>query len=576
MGKIWDYGNFEDVGELQSLMVSLDVSKPIAKLLINRGIKSFDAAKLFFRPSLDGLHDPFLMKGMNEAVNRIQTAINDEENILIYGDYDVDGTTSVALMYQYLRNFTEKLHYYIPDRYDEGYGVSDKGVNFAIDNDFSLIIALDCGIKAVDKVERAKENKVDFIICDHHMPGDELPNAIILNPKQQGCEYPFKELCGCGVGFKLVQGINDTFALPFSEIEHLLDLVMVAIGADMVSVMGENRILAYHGLQKLNSAPRIGFNVLLELANRKPPLTVTDVVFTIAPRINAAGRIKSGNKAVELLLSTTIDGSQKIGKEINDYNLERREIEKEIVEEALHYIEINKTYQADHVTVLYKKDWHKGVIGIVASRLIEKYYKPTVVLTESNGLAVGSVRSISGFNVYEALQKCSNHLIQFGGHKFAAGLTMEIESIEPFRIAFNECVSKSFSGSKQIEEIDIADEIDFRDIFLNETAGIPKFYRILRQFAPFGPDNMKPIFVSRNVRTTNKVRWLKEVHAKMNVYQTESDRKIDAIGFNFEAKSTVFDNKLIDIAYHLDENHWNGSSNLQLILKDVKSSLSAT
>lgn len=572
MGKRWEYGGFEDVNELQSLMLNLEVSKPIAKLLINRGIKTFDAAKLFFRPSLEGLHDPFLMKGMDKAVDRIQTAINNGENILIYGDYDVDGTTSVALMFQYLRNFTEKLHYYIPDRYNEGYGISDKGVDFAIDNNFSLIIALDCGIKAVDKVEKANESNVDFIICDHHMPGNELPKAIILNPKQKGCEYPFKELCGCGVGFKLVQGINDTFALPFSEIEHLLDLVMVAIGADMVSVMGENRILAYHGLRKLNAAPRIGFNVLLELANRKPPLTVTDVVFTLAPRINAAGRIKSGNKAVALLLSTTLTEAELIGKEINDYNLERRAIQEEIVKEALYYIEINEAYQDDHVTVLYKKDWHKGVIGIVASKLIEKHYKPTVVLTESNGLAVGSVRSINGFNVYEALQACSEHLIQFGGHKFAAGLTMNIENIEAFRTAFNTFVRQSFNGNRQTEELEIAEEIDFRDIFLSEAIGIPKFYRILRQFAPFGPDNMKPVFVSKHVRILNGVKWLKTVHAKIRVYQNESDQKIDAIGFNFEEKRKVFDSKLIDIAYHLDENHWNNSSQLQLILKDAKPS----
>ncbi|MFK8037570.1 MAG: single-stranded-DNA-specific exonuclease RecJ [Crocinitomicaceae bacterium] len=569
MAKNWKYENFEDVSTLQSLMTALDISKPIAKLLISRGVKTFDEAKIFFRPNLEDLHNPFLMKGMNEAVERIQMAIDDGENILIYGDYDVDGTTSVALMFQYLRNFTEKLHYYIPDRYEEGYGVSNKGVDFAIDNNFTLIIALDCGIKAVDKVGRAKESNVDFIICDHHMPDEILPEAIILNPKQKDCQYPFKELCGCGVGFKLVQAINDTFALPFSEIEYLLDLVMVAIGADMVSVMGENRILSYHGLRKLNKTPRIGFNVLLELANRQPPLTVTDVVFTLAPRINAAGRIKSGNKAVELLLATTTIEAQSIGKEINDYNLERRQIEKEISKEALHFIEINEAYKSHHVTVLFKKDWHKGVIGIVASRLIEKYYKPTVVLTESNGLAVGSVRSIKGFDVYKALQACSKYLIQFGGHKYAAGLTMKIEDIEDFRMAFNTVVSESFVGNHQIENLEIADDIDFRDIFLSETTGIPKFLRILKQFAPFGPDNMKPIFATKNVRTKGAVKWLKSIHAKTILFQNDDEVYLDAIGFNFEEKKTIFDNKLINIAYHIDENNWQGNCAVQLILKDV-------
>ena len=570
--KNWEYEKFEELTVLQKLMSSLDVSMPIAKLLVNRGVKSFEDAKLFFRPDLEKLHDPFLMKGMNEAVARIQLALDQNENILIYGDYDVDGTTSVALMFQYLRNFTDKLHYYIPDRYDEGYGLSEKGVDFAIDNGFSLIITLDCGIKAVEKVLHGKNSGIDFIVCDHHTPGEELPDAIILNPKQKDCQYPFKELCGCGVGFKLAQALNDSFALPFSEVEHLLDLVMVAIGADMVSVMGENRILAYHGLRKLNEAPRAGFNVLLELANRKPPLTVTDVVFTIAPRINAAGRIKTGNKAVQLLLSTTIAEAQSIGKEINNYNSERKIIEKEITEEALGFIDINEDYKSHFVTVLFKKDWHKGVVGIVASRLIEKHYKPTIVLTESKGKAVGSVRSIKGFNVYEALQECSQYLIQFGGHKYAAGLTMEIDNIEPFRLAFNEVVKRKLDEKIQVDELEIADEIEFRDIFLTETNGIPKFLRILKQFAPFGPDNMKPVFVSKNVRVFGEITWLKDEHAKMRVCQQDDDLKINAIGFNFIERKKVFDEKLFDMAFHIEENVWRDRSSVQLILKDVKPS----
>jgi single-stranded-DNA-specific exonuclease len=568
--KRWEYESFEDVSTLQSLMASLDISKPLAKLLINRKIKTFSEAKAFFRPDLELLHDPFLMKDMSQAVERIQEAIDKEENILIYGDYDVDGTTAVALMYQYLRNFTDKLHYYIPDRYNEGYGLSDQGVKFAVDNDFTLVITLDCGIKAIDKVEKGRNKGVDFIICDHHTPDDILPNAIILNPKQKNCHYPFKDLCGCGVGFKLAQAINDTFALPFSEIEHLLDLVMVAIGADMVSVMGENRVFAHHGLRKLNEAPRIGFHVLLELANRKPPLTVTDVVFTIAPRINAAGRIKSGNKAVELLLSTEIQHAQAIGKEINRYNQERKLIEGDITKEALHFMEINEKYKSHCVTVLYKENWHKGVVGIVASRVIEHYYRPTVILTESNGKAVGSVRSVKGFNVYEALKACENFLIQFGGHKYAAGLTMEIDQIENFRLAFNSVVEKRLSESMQTEELEIADEIEFRDIFLNENYGTPKFVRILKQFAPFGPDNMKPIFVTKQVRIRGDIRWLKDVHAKMVLCQESSMIDIDAIAFNAIDKKDILSNTHIDIAYHIEENNWNDQKKIQLVILDIK------
>ncbi|MFD1551476.1 single-stranded-DNA-specific exonuclease RecJ [Putridiphycobacter roseus] len=564
----WNYSEFEENDQLIDLIEALDVSKTIGELLINRGIDSFDKAKKFFRPDIEELHNPFLMKGMDEAVIRIQDAIDNNENILIYGDYDVDGTTSVALMFQYLRNFTKNLHYYIPDRYKEGYGVSNIGVDFAIDNNFSLVIALDCGIKAVDKVERAKTNDVDFIICDHHTPGEILPNAIILNPKQKGCTYPFKELCGCGVGFKLAQALNDSFALPFSEVEHLLDLVMVAIGADMVSVMGENRILAYHGLKKLNQAPRIGFSVLLELAGKQTPLTVTDVVFTLAPRINAAGRIKSGNKAVELLLATTMMEAQSIGKEINEYNTTRRLIEKDITEEALTMISSNVDEDKQFTTVLYNDTWHKGVVGIVASRVIEKYYKPTIILTESNGMAVGSVRSVENINVYEALCACEEHIEQFGGHMYAAGLTLRIEKIDDFRVAFNEAVKIQSDAKRKIPKIAVEAEIDFRDIFLEEQNSIPKFYRILKQFAPFGPDNMNPIFRTNMVRPVNSPKILKEAHLKIKLVQ--DDIEIDAIGFNFQDQFKYLDNKVFNVVYHLEENRWKGKSNLQLILKDLK------
>jgi len=570
MSKKWEYSDFENVGKLQQIMEDLDVSRPIGKLLLNRGIDTFEKAKSFFRPNIEELHDPFLMKGMDEAVIRIQDAIDNGENILIYGDYDVDGTTSVALVYQYLNNFTSHLHYYIPDRYKEGYGVSEIGINFAIDNNFTLIIALDCGIKAIDQVKRAKEHNIDFVICDHHTPGQDLPEGIILNPKQKGCLYPFKELCGCGVGFKLVQALNDSFALPFSEIDYLLDLVMVAIGADMVSVMGENRILAYHGLKKLNEAPRIGFMTLLELANKKPPLTVTDVVFTIAPRINAAGRIKSGNKAVELLLAKTILEAQTIGKEINDYNTDRKLIEKSITEEALEKIRKNSVLRNASATVLFDPSWHKGVVGIVASRLIEHYYRPTVVLTLSNGLAVGSVRSIKDFNVYNALEECSEYFEQFGGHQFAAGLTMKPENVEPFALKFNVIVSKQLNNEKQMVSLNIEENIDFRDIFLDERQSIPKFYRVLKQFAPFGPDNMKPIFSTNQVRFLGSPKLLKEAHLKLTVYQDlDQDISIDAIGFNMAEFFPELNAKPISIAYHLEENNWNHAQKLQLVIKDL-------
>ncbi len=571
IAKNWEYTDFENVDTIQQLIESLNVSKPIARLLLNRGIDSFEKAKSFFRPELEDLHDPFLMKGMTEAVDRIQNAIDQNENILIYGDYDVDGTTSVTLMYQYLNNFTQNIHYYIPDRYKEGYGVSNIGIDFAIDNNFSLVIALDCGIKAVEKVGRAKENGVDFIICDHHLPSDVLPDAIILNPKQKDCNYPFKELCGCGVGFKLAHALNDTFALPFSEIEYLLDLVMVAIGADMVSVMGENRIMAFHGLRKLNEMPRIGFAALLELANKRPPLTVTDVVFTIAPRINAAGRIESGNRAVELLLSTTIAEAQDIGKQINNYNLERREIEKEMTDEALNIIREHPTYQSNPTTVVFNSRWHKGVVGIVASRLIETYYKPTVVLTESNTMAVGSVRSVKGFNVYDALCECSDLIEQFGGHKYAAGLTLRPENVDAFRDRFNQVAEKHLSKAQKVPSVDIEENIDFRDIYEGETSGIPKFYRILKQFAPFGPGNMKPVFSTKNVRIDGEPRILKEAHLKLRVFQEQdSEQIIDAIGFNFSDYFGLIGNPSINIAYQIEENNWNNFSRLQLILKDIK------
>jgi len=572
MANIWQFQQFNHQQNLEKLIEDLDIATPLAKLLIDRDITDFNQAKSFFRPDLSGLHDPFLMKNMDAAVNRIQDAIANNENIMIFGDYDVDGTTSVALIYQYLTNFTQQLIYYIPDRYKEGYGVSDAGIDLAIDNDITLIIALDCGIKAVDKIKRAKASGVDFIICDHHTPGKKLPDAIILNPKQKDCQYPFKELCGCGVGFKLAQALNDTFALPFSEIEYLLDLVMVAIGADIVSVMGENRIMAHFGLNKLNQQPRIGFKELLKLAKKEGILTVTDVVFTLAPRINAAGRIQSGNKAVELLLTDTIESAEKIGKEINEYNRERRVLDKEITEEALQQIKTDNWLLNAQTTVVFNPSWHKGVVGIVASRLIETYYRPTIVLTESNGQAVGSARSVKNFNVYNALEKCTDLLTQFGGHFYAAGMTMPVENVPAFKLKFNQVVADSITKEQQQSKLEITDELDFRDIFEAEnTNKIPKFYRVLKQFAPFGPDNMHPIFVTKGVEIFGEARLLKEEHLKFKAYQDlYPDIQIDCIGFNLGQFYNKIQGKKFDIAYTIDENNWRGKSTLQLMIKDIK------
>lgn len=571
MSNTWKYQKFNHQEKLIKLIEDLDISTSLAKLLIERGVTDFEQAKTFFRPELEGLHDPFLMKNMQAAVDRIQDAIANDEKILIYGDYDVDGTTSVALIYQYLKNFTQNLAYYIPDRYKEGYGVSDIGIDFAIDNDISLIIALDCGTKAVDKIQRAKDNGVDFIVCDHHTPGDKLPNAILLNPKQDGCNYPFKELCGCGVGFKVAHALNDTFALPFSEIEHLLDLVMVAIGADIVSVMDENRIMCHYGLKKLNEHPRIGFKELLKLAKKQGTLSVTDVVFTLAPRINAAGRIKTGNKAVQLLLTTTQEEAEKIGKEINEYNTERRALDKDMTQQALTQIKKDEWLLNAKSTVVFNKDWHKGVVGIVASRLIETYYRPTIVLTESNGHAVGSARSVKDFNVYNAIEQCSDLLTQFGGHFYAAGLTLPIENVPAFKMKFNEVVTDTITKEQLKAKIEITDTIEFRDIFEAERNTLPKFYRVLKQFAPFGPDNMHPIFVTKGVEIVGKARLLKEEHLKLTLKQDEyPDIQIDAIGFNMGHFYSQIIDKQFDIAYTIEENNWQGRISLQLMLKDIK------
>lgn len=573
MDKRWVIKESPETDLIAKIIEEVGVSRPVATILAQRDIKSFNQAKAFFRPEITDLHDPFLMKDMHKAVDRIERAIASNENILVYGDYDVDGTTAVALMYSFIASTYEQVGYYIPDRYKEGYGVSKDGIDFAIDNSFTLIIALDCGIKAVEKVAYAKENGVDFIICDHHTPGDTIPDAIVLNPKQKDCEYPFKELCGCGVGFKFAQAVNQSRGKEIEEIYHLLDLVMVAIGADIVSMSGENRILAYYGLHLLNNTPRIGFEALLKLANKTGELTVTDVVFSIAPRINAAGRIDSGNKAVQLLLAETFDEVDAISKLINTHNETRKGLDREITKEALKLIEEDEWLMNAKSTVIFNKDWHKGVVGIVASRLTETYYRPTIVLTESNGKAVGSARSVRGFNVYEAINECSDLLEQFGGHFYAAGLTMDLDQLVPFKLKFNQVVSRTITEKQLVPEIEIDCEIDFRDIFEKQRSGIPRFYRILKQIAPFGPDNLRPVFVSRGVKDTGASRLLKDEHLKLSIFQSDyPELTMNAIGFGMAEFFPLVQEGLIDIVYTLEENHWNGSSSLQLMIKDIRKS----
>ncbi|MEX1000540.1 MAG: single-stranded-DNA-specific exonuclease RecJ [Crocinitomicaceae bacterium] len=555
------------------LIEEVGVTRPVATILAQREIHTFEEAKRFFRPEITDLHDPFLMKGMDHAVDRIEKAIASGENILIYGDYDVDGTSAVALMYSFLITDYEQVGYYIPDRYKEGYGISAAGIEFAEDNSFSLVIALDCGIKAVELVGKAKEKGVDFIICDHHTPGKKLPDAIILNPKQADCEYPYKELCGCGIGFKLAQGINQSRGEDIENVYHLLDLVMVAIGADIVPMTGENRILAYYGLHLLNNTPRIGFKQLLELAKKTGELSVTDVVFTLAPRINAAGRIDSGNQAVKLLLAKTFDEVDEISKLIHQHNETRKGLDKAITAEALEMIVNDDWLLHAKSTVVFKKDWHKGVVGIVASRLIESYYRPTIVLTESNGKAVGSARSVKGFNVYEALLQCEEHLEQFGGHFYAAGMTLAVDQVVPFKMKFDQIVSANLTEQQLVPEIVIDCEIDFRDIFEEQRSGIPRFYRILKQLAPFGPDNRRPVFISRQIKDTGSSRILKDEHLKLSLKQEEyEDITLPGIAFGMADKYELLKSGAVDIVYTLEENHWNNRVNLQLMVKDIKPS----
>jgi single-stranded-DNA-specific exonuclease len=549
---------------VSKLAEELGVETPVATLLAQRGIMTFEAAKKFFRPSLEELHDPYLMKDMDVAVNRIQKAISSEENIMVYGDYDVDGTTSVALMSSYLKTLTPNIATYIPDRYTEGYGISYQGIDFAADNEISLIIALDCGIKAIDKVAYAAEKGIDFIICDHHRPGETIPEAVaVLDPKREDCEYPYKELCGCGVGFKLIQAINTKRGGTLEVLLPYLDLVATAIGADIVPITGENRILAYHGLNVINVAPRMGFKAILAQV-KKDKLTITDVVFIIAPRINAAGRMMHGLHAVNLLTEEDEATAMEFAGEIENFNAERKTTDKAITVEALGQIE-ELQEQERYSTVVYHEGWHKGVIGIVASRLTETYYRPTLVFTKSGEKLAASARSVKGFDVYNALEACKEHIEQFGGHKYAAGLTLEASEYENFKAKFESVVSETIDRRLLTPEIAVDAEIDLDEI-------TPKFFRILKQFAPFGPGNMSPVFMTQNLTDTGygKCVGADEAHLKCKVVQQGKSGMFDMIGFGLGEKfETISEKKTFKAVYSLDENEWNGNVSIQLKLKDI-------
>ncbi|MDA8858024.1 single-stranded-DNA-specific exonuclease RecJ [Flavobacteriales bacterium] len=545
---------------VQKLAKDLGVNHIVAHLLVLRGIENFDDAKLFFRPELKHLHDPFLMKNMQDAVDRIEKAIANKEKVLVYGDYDVDGTTSVAMMYSFLKRFSPEIEYYIPCRYEEGYGISLKGIDYAKKNNFSLIIALDCGIRAFNQVDYANEKEVDFIICDHHNPADKIPNAIaILNPKQSDCNYPYKELSGCGVGFKLIQAYSQKNNIDFSEISEYLDLLTVSIGADIVPMTGENRVFSYFGLKQINTQPRAGLKALMDIANKIKELSISDVVFGIAPRINAAGRIEHAKKAVEILVEQDLDRAKKLASFIEENNVTRRNLDQNITKEALEMIDENKKS-----TVVFSKNWHKGVVGIVASRVIESHYKPTIVLAEKDGILTGSARSVHDFDLYEAISKCAHLCEKFGGHKYAAGLSIKKENLSEFIIAFEKAVSESITEDQLSSKIDVDMEIDI-------DAVDDKLFRIIKQFSPFGPQNLSPIFVSRSVVDNGYGKRIGADKSHLRINTKTASGSLAGIGFNMgNVFEKIKDYNEFDICYTINENEWNGKKNLQLMLNDLK------
>jgi len=569
MDKIWNLKKQGDLNEVKHLSAALNVNMIIARLLVQRGITNFNDAKAFFRPRLSDLLNPFLMKDMDKAVARVEQAIANKEKVIIYGDYDVDGTTSVAMMYMFLKSRIEQIEYYIPDRYSEGYGISPKSINYAIENGFTLIIALDCGIKAVDKIADAKERGLDYIICDHHNPDNEIPPAVaVLDPKRPDCNYPNKELSGCGVGFKLLQAYCQKNNLEQDEIYDMLDLLVVSIASDIVPIVGENRVMAYYGLKKLNTNPGIGLQTIINLAGiAGTEITISDIVFKIGPRLNASGRIEHGKKSVQILVSQDEEKSDLIGEEIDSYNEIRKTLDRDITQEALDMIESNEEWKFMNSTVLYNRDWHKGVVGIVASRVTEQYYRPSIILTESNGLATGSARSVRDFDLYEAIGKCSDLLESYGGHMYAAGLTLKIENIPAFRQRFEEIVTKQITNMQQTQTIEIDAKITLSEIN-------PRFYRILKQFAPFGPHNMSPVFVTEDVYDagTSRLVGKNQEHLKLDLVEPDVNSGIFAgIAFNQKhAFELITSGSPFDICYSIAENDYRGKINLQLFIKDIK------
>ena len=552
-----------DKQKSDSLQLALKISPVICDILVQRGVVTFEQSKKYFRPELNDLHDPWLMKDMDKAVERIIRAVNNNEKILVFGDYDVDGTTSVACMYRFLKKIHSNLDFYIPHRYREGYGVSKAGIDFAHENGFNLIISLDCGIKSAELIRYAKDLGIDFIVCDHHLPDEELPPAnAILNPKQKDCNYPYKELCGCGVGFKLISALAPQFGLSDDDINESLDLVATAIAADIVPMTGENRILAFYGLKKANENPNNGIKALSFLSGLKTELHINNLVFIIAPRVNAAGRMDDARKAVQMFIAETYDEALHFAEMLHSDNTDRKEADGNITGEALTLISDNKEWLEKKSTVIYRSHWHKGVVGIVASRLIEHYYRPTIVLTQSGEYAAGSARSIPGFNLYEAVHACREHLIGYGGHFAAAGLTLEIDKIDAFRNKFEEIVSATIHPELLIPEIIIDAEINFRDIQW-------PFYNILQQMEPFGPENLRPVFVAKKVWNTGYSKIVKEEHIKFSLKQNNT--VFTGIGFKMSDKFHLLQmNKPIDVVFKIDENEWNGNKTLQLRVIDLR------
>lgn len=555
--------------KVAQLSAELGIDPVLASLLVSRGVNTFEEARSFFRPKLEALHDPFLMKDMDNAVERLEKAVSGKEKILVYGDYDVDGTTAVALVFSFIRRLTECVDFYIPDRYDEGYGVSRKGIDWAADNGFSLIITLDCGIKAIDKVEYARSKGIDVIICDHHLPESELPAAVaVLDPKREDCNYPFDDLSGCGVGFKLVQAYSSKNGIPFETLLPLLDLLVVSIASDLVTVIGENRVLAHFGLKCLNEQPRMGLQAMINLANLEPGhITIDDIVFKIGPRINAAGRMESGRLAVQLLTAEDAPTAMAIGTKINDNNNERKNIDREITKEALEMVQNGTCCTSKNAVIVYGPDWNKGVVGIVASRLVEAYYKPAFVLTRSNGFVTGSARSVRGFDLYDAISSCADLLENYGGHIYAAGLTMREENLAEFTDRIDKYVSSHITTEMATPVIDVDSEINFSQI-------TPKFFRVLKQFQPFGPGNSSPVFLTKNVYDDGNGRKVGPggQHLKLELIQeSQPYHQIAAIAFNMaDSFEHIRNGNPVDVCYSIVENYYRGNSTIQLRVKDIR------